>query len=302
MLGYKNTSPAEVLQRYKVFAMYTMLTNTTMNTFETLQGAKVSAMYATLTSATTNVFEALLDPKFSAAQLMNSFAYTIEWVCLLDMLFIISIGALWLIVLGPGTFRDRVQVVIAALRRQANELGTYHLIIGYLFVCGMPFMARIYRSRGSMKNPYLDLLLSMCSMLWFGLMLALGRLLRAPKRPKNNLYAPSHHAFPAFAILSITGSPATNDLVMKVAPTVPDTEKRTLLIQNLGEDDTKCTVCLDEFIVGDRIVWLPSCRHVLHEECCKKWWNIRMSCTRCGVRYTWVLRPKGEMMRRLASS
>ncbi|KAF6147671.1 hypothetical protein GIB67_036057 [Kingdonia uniflora] len=48
------------------------------------------------------------------------------------------------------------------------------------------------------------------------------------------------------------------------------------------EDTSKepCGACLDEFLLGDKIVDMP-CLHTFHESCIVRWLNEHNSCPLC---------------------
>ena len=78
-------------------------------------------------------------------------------------------------------------------------------------------------------------------------------------------------------------------------PIPPKKQKKT--IDNLGEiigeqDLTKemlekgeqknCSICLDDFVVGDKIMYLP-CFHYYHSKCIEKWAHSSDKCPLCNT-------------------
>ena len=46
--------------------------------------------------------------------------------------------------------------------------------------------------------------------------------------------------------------------------------------------DKNCSICLNDFCVGDHISYLPCC-HIYHSKCIKKWLKISSTCPLCKV-------------------
>ena len=45
-------------------------------------------------------------------------------------------------------------------------------------------------------------------------------------------------------------------------------------------DKSKCTICIDEYIIGSKVLTLP-CMHNFHESCIKKWFKQNCTCPIC---------------------
>jgi hypothetical protein len=48
----------------------------------------------------------------------------------------------------------------------------------------------------------------------------------------------------------------------------------------LIKDNDKCTICMEEYTVGNKVVTLP-CLHLFHEKCIKKWFGEKSTCPVC---------------------
>jgi len=48
----------------------------------------------------------------------------------------------------------------------------------------------------------------------------------------------------------------------------------------LIKDKAKCTICLEDYTVGNKVVTLP-CLHIFHEKCIKKWFGEKSTCPVC---------------------
>lgn len=54
-------------------------------------------------------------------------------------------------------------------------------------------------------------------------------------------------------------------------------------ISKLSTEKKKCLICLEEFIIGDKTIFLP-CIHIFHAECIKKWLKNQNSCPICKLK------------------
>ena len=45
--------------------------------------------------------------------------------------------------------------------------------------------------------------------------------------------------------------------------------------------NTNCTICLDEFEDGDKLVELKECHHVFHKSCINTWFTQKQTCPNC---------------------
>ena len=78
-------------------------------------------------------------------------------------------------------------------------------------------------------------------------------------------------------------------------PVLMKKQKRT--IDNLGEiigeqnltkemlekgEQKNCSICLDDFVVGDKIIYLP-CFHYYHAKCIEKWTKSSDKCPLCNI-------------------
>ena len=45
--------------------------------------------------------------------------------------------------------------------------------------------------------------------------------------------------------------------------------------------NTNCTICLDEFEDGDKLVELKDCHHVFHKSCINTWFTQKQTCPNC---------------------
>jgi hypothetical protein len=63
-------------------------------------------------------------------------------------------------------------------------------------------------------------------------------------------------------------------------------EKQRLLTMTMTSDNlddlllTECSVCLDEFTIGDKVMILP-CYHNFHEKCIREWLPLHQNCPLC---------------------
>ena len=69
----------------------------------------------------------------------------------------------------------------------------------------------------------------------------------------------------------------------EAAPKVSDEQIAELPHMQISEqatDDAKCTVCLERYIVGETVCWLP-CSHGFHYDCIGPWVKRKNSCPCC---------------------
>ena len=69
----------------------------------------------------------------------------------------------------------------------------------------------------------------------------------------------------------------------ETAPKVSDEQIAELPRMEISEqatDDAKCTVCLERYIVGETVCWLP-CSHGFHYDCIGPWVKRKNSCPCC---------------------
>lgn len=50
--------------------------------------------------------------------------------------------------------------------------------------------------------------------------------------------------------------------------------------QDIDDDNYRCTICFDDYKIGNRIKFLP-CNHHFHLECIDEWFNVKDSCPLC---------------------
>ncbi|EGC31342.1 hypothetical protein DICPUDRAFT_24824, partial [Dictyostelium purpureum] len=48
-----------------------------------------------------------------------------------------------------------------------------------------------------------------------------------------------------------------------------------------GEHDSRCSICLDDFIKDQHIKRLPKCSHFYHAECIDEWLTSSKTCPLC---------------------
>ncbi|XP_068644883.1 RING-H2 finger protein ATL66-like [Aristolochia californica] len=46
-------------------------------------------------------------------------------------------------------------------------------------------------------------------------------------------------------------------------------------------DDVQCSICLSNFVEGEKVKVLPRCHHTFHPECVDKWLRTHSSCPLC---------------------
>ncbi|XP_068667750.1 RING-H2 finger protein ATL66-like [Aristolochia californica] len=46
-------------------------------------------------------------------------------------------------------------------------------------------------------------------------------------------------------------------------------------------DDVQCSICLSNFVEGEKVKVLPLCHHTFHPECVDKWLRTHSSCPLC---------------------
>ena len=60
-------------------------------------------------------------------------------------------------------------------------------------------------------------------------------------------------------------------------------EEKTLTKDILDKGEQKsCSICLDDFVVGDKIIYLP-CFHYYHAQCIEKWAHSSDKCPLCNT-------------------
>ena len=60
-------------------------------------------------------------------------------------------------------------------------------------------------------------------------------------------------------------------------------EEKTLTKDMLDKGEQKsCSICLDDFVVGDKIIYLP-CFHYYHSQCIEKWAHSSDKCPLCNT-------------------
>ena len=56
-------------------------------------------------------------------------------------------------------------------------------------------------------------------------------------------------------------------------------------INKLDEANRSCTICLEDFVVNEKVVALP-CLHYFHKKCIKKWMERKKECPICKFELT----------------
>jgi len=46
-------------------------------------------------------------------------------------------------------------------------------------------------------------------------------------------------------------------------------------------EDSSCSVCYQDFEIGNNMIRLPNCGHIYHEGCINRWLRIKMACPCC---------------------
>ena len=60
-------------------------------------------------------------------------------------------------------------------------------------------------------------------------------------------------------------------------------EEKSLTKEMLEKGEQKnCSICLDDFVVGDKIIYLP-CFHYYHAKCIEKWVKTSDKCPLCNI-------------------
>jgi hypothetical protein len=63
-----------------------------------------------------------------------------------------------------------------------------------------------------------------------------------------------------------------------VSESVRGSDEEQILEGNYETNFTTCSICIDEFEVGERLRLLPRCKHVFHTECILPWLTERQGC------------------------
>ena len=58
----------------------------------------------------------------------------------------------------------------------------------------------------------------------------------------------------------------------------PQNEPTLTAISTVKTICTECSICIDDFEVGERLTLLPRCRHAFHSDCIKPWLLERQGC------------------------
>ena len=72
-------------------------------------------------------------------------------------------------------------------------------------------------------------------------------------------------------------------------------DEEQVMEENMMTSCTTCSICIDEFEAGERIRFLPRCKHAFHTPCIMPWLTERQGC--CPLCKTSVIEPGegGEM-------
>ncbi|GAX24384.1 hypothetical protein FisN_4Lh505 [Fistulifera solaris] len=71
--------------------------------------------------------------------------------------------------------------------------------------------------------------------------------------------------------------PSNEDVVQSGADSVQN-ESPLPVISTLKTICTECSICIDDFEVGERLTLLPRCRHAFHNDCIRPWLLERQGC------------------------
>ena len=66
-------------------------------------------------------------------------------------------------------------------------------------------------------------------------------------------------------------------------------EKRLEDINKLKNEDKRCTICLDDFIYKDVVIYLP-CFHLFHKNCIFKWLKKNAICPLCKLNINQIMK------------
>ncbi|KAF7149683.1 hypothetical protein RHSIM_Rhsim02G0221900 [Rhododendron simsii] len=53
----------------------------------------------------------------------------------------------------------------------------------------------------------------------------------------------------------------------------------------VGFGGSECQICLEQFVDGENVRILPTCRHIFHDHCIKTWLASRTECAVCRHEY-----------------
>lgn len=59
--------------------------------------------------------------------------------------------------------------------------------------------------------------------------------------------------------------------------------KRRLKLMKMGKTKRKCVICMMDFQVGEKILRIPKCKHIYHQECLDPWIRVHSTCPMCRV-------------------
>ena len=51
--------------------------------------------------------------------------------------------------------------------------------------------------------------------------------------------------------------------------------------QSVFDKYEDCTICLDQFLDGQKVKVMPSCEHIFHEKCFISWLDYQLKCPNC---------------------
>lgn len=53
------------------------------------------------------------------------------------------------------------------------------------------------------------------------------------------------------------------------------------------DGDGSCSICLNDFVSGQRVSLLLECEHLFHQSCLNEWWQRSSSCPNCRETMVW---------------
>lgn len=91
----------------------------------------------------------------------------------------------------------------------------------------------------------------------------------------------SRHLLQPIIIMVAFYYPRNNTKVVSSTTKIKKTEKIRITREDTLQDQNACSICLQDFLVGEKAIRLVQCQHMFHQMCIWKWVLGKRTCPLC---------------------